>query len=119
MKTALLLAALLLPALAFAEDNRTWTRFDTAMEATTAVTLALDWNQTIRIAAAGREINPYLGPHPARHTVNTYFASCIVLHAAVAYALPKPYRTIWQGVFIMVEAKVVRDNIRLGWGIKF
>lgn len=128
MTKALILVALLFTTAAQAEETANfvptaedwrWTTFDTVTEVAVATSIALDWNQTIRIGQACRESNPFLGPCPKRHTVNTYFTSFIVSHALVAYILPKPYRTFAQAFTLGMEVDAVFHNIRLGWRIRF
>jgi hypothetical protein len=108
--------ALVAPAAASAED---WTARDTALEVVYAVAQAADWRQTLDIAAAGREINPVLGPHPSAGVVHTYFASTLVAHALVARALPRPWREGWQAAWIVIETGYVARNVSLGWRIQF
>lgn len=100
-------------------DRRAWTTFDTVMQGAVVASLVADWNQTLRIGAECREINPILGQCPTHRSVNVYFASTIVVHTIAAVALPKPWRTVFQGATIGFEAATVRRNIRLGWSIRF
>lgn len=85
----------------------------------TAVILA-DFGQTK--AAIGREGlyegNPILGRDGERVPPAVYFASILVLHAAVAALLPSTWRTMWQGGAIGIEARQIVGNygkVGLGW----
>ncbi len=100
-------------------DDWTWTTRNTALEVTYAVAHAADWRQTLDIAAAGRETNPLLGPHPPAHVVHAYFASALVAHAVVARLLPRGWREGWQAAWIVVETGYVTHNLSLGWRLQF
>jgi hypothetical protein len=74
------------------------------------------------------ETNPFLGEKANRGKNNWYFPVCIIGHAAVSYLLPKkvevlgldiPTRTIWQTVWIGIEANQVYRNYKIGVGFKF
>jgi hypothetical protein len=62
------------------------------------------------------ELNPLLGQHPSRTKLASGAIASIVGHAAVSYALPKPWRNIWQFAFIVVETDAVRHNVSVGAG---
>ena len=96
-----------------------WTARNTVLEATYAVAHAADWRQTLDIGAAGRETNPILGPRPHPNAVHAYFASTLVAHALVSWALPRGWREGWQATWIMVEAGYVAHNVSLGWRLQF
>src|SRR5574337_410575 len=118
MRHALLLAvsmSTLLPLRATANDStRTWTATDTVIEASFAAALGADWLQTRQITHAGLETNPILGKHASRSKVDAYFATSLAGHALIAAALPRPYRTVWQCIWIGIETEVVRQNYELG-----
>lgn len=113
-----LLAAALVSAAPEGEPGRwTWTPRDTTLEATFAAAMAIDWRQTLAIARGPRlggytleESNPLLGPSPSASKVNAYFAATTALHAGVALALPRPWRTWWQLVGVGVEAHAIGRN---------
>jgi hypothetical protein len=60
------------------------------------------------------EGNRFLGPHPSRAKVNTLIPLGMVLHTAVAVALPRPARNLWQMTFIYLEADAVHGNHAAG-----
>lgn len=98
----------------------TW--YDYSLEATFLGVTSMDWSQTQEIATHPmeyRELNPVLGSHPSVGAVNLYFPSAMALHALIAYALPKPYREIWQSVWIGVESYTVINNASIGLKIHF
>jgi hypothetical protein len=112
MSGTALVVTLLAIAPAHASD-RDWTWHDTALEATYFAVQAVDWMQTRSFLARGSlETNPILGERPTRAELLAYNAVTLTLHAAVAYALPKPYREVWQVVSIGVESWQVGSNIR-------
>ena len=99
-----------------------WSESDTALEATYLVFHAVDWGQTLDIAARGdvyHEINPILGRHPARADVNLYFALTGVAHIALARWLDPPYRQIFQIATIALEAAVTAGNHTIGLRMAF
>lgn len=122
----------LLPATSRAND---WTTADTLWQATYTALHVADWGQTLHIRECEREStvfngqtyykggcdhaerNPILGEYPTRGEVNAYFATTLILHTAIAYYLPPPYRRIWQIVWIGVQANTVSRNINAG--VKF
>lgn len=97
-----------------------WTPTDTAFELAGATLHLADWSQTLAIARNARmhrigvEGNPLLGEVPSNRTVNAYFAGTLVLHAAIAYVLPQPYRRIWQVAWIGLGGFAVGSNLALG-----
>lgn len=125
----------LLPATSHAKD---WTTADTLWQATYTALHVADWGQTLSVAKSCRngsmsvnnythtweecslmETNPILGEHPSRGEINTYFATTLVLHTAVAYYLPPTYRRVWQSVWVGIESGVVARNARMGVSLSF
>ena len=111
------LAAACAPALA----ADPWTPTDTAWEAAVQTALVLDWAQTryIRNDPTRRELNPLIGPYPSMGKVNTYFVTSMVLHGAVAYVLPGPWRRAYQEGMLAFEIGMIGRNKHLGIGFKF
>ena len=140
MKRILLIVALLiaLPSAASASDksdNSKWTWEDSGFQVVYSGLLITDWTQTLHVARNDspsscidkdgvitcyvpfHEQNSLLGEQPSKKRINTYFATNLILHAAISYLLPKPYRTLWQGVWIGIEYDVVSNNRKTGIGI--
>jgi len=122
MKTALLALALLAAAPTRAEENGWFQRPNTVdivgQSLVTGLILA-DWMTTTNGLYHRRnmsEWNPVLGPHPSRTKLNLFVPAAMLGHAAVSYALPRPWRNVWQCVFIVVEAGAVRGNMVAGAG---
>ena len=120
MKILILIFLLLLPTSVHAEDKSSWTWTDTGLEATYLTLHAMDWSQTLHIARNPQtysEMNSILGPHPSTGRVNSYYALTGALHVGAAYFLPKPYRTVFQSTWIIIEYDWVQHNRRHGIGI--
>ena len=99
-----------------------WTRADTAREVAYLALHVVDYSQTLEISDNPNrwyEKNPIIGKHPSRGEVNTYFLITGLLHPAVAYVLPKPYREIFQYSTIAIEIYCVGNNYSLGIGGRF
>jgi hypothetical protein len=95
-------------------------KYDYAGQAVVTGLLITDFGQTKYASEHPNlyyETNPILGKHPSVGKVELYFASWIVADALVSYALPKPWRTLWQLGTIGVEVAVIQNNYRLkvGW----
>ena len=104
------------------EDVNTWTTLDTTLQATYTGLLIMDWKQTQYIARhpdAYWETATALSRHPSISSVSTYFAAQWLVHTAVAYLLKKPYRTIWQCVFLGIEYDAVGHNYAAGIRVSF
>jgi hypothetical protein len=100
-------------------SDRDWTWHDTVLEATYFGVQAVDWMQTRNFLARGDlETNPILGSRPSRGALLGYNLVTLTLHAAISYALPKPYREIWQVVSIGVEGWQVGSNVRTSAGLR-
>jgi hypothetical protein len=99
-----------------------WSKVDTALQITYSALHVIDWGQTLDIAKHPKdwsETNPILGKHPSISKVNSYFAATLVGHAVVSYLLPKPYRRIWQCMWIGIEAGYVTHNYSVGINVRF
>ena len=70
-----------------------------------ALTLA-DWATTHRAINQNRpgwnEANPILGRYPSTGKLAAYNLGVMAGHTAISMILPKPWRTLWQGVWIGV-----------------
>jgi hypothetical protein len=160
-----ILALLFVAAPVMAEERATdWTTQDTVLQATMTALLVVDWGQTLWIAdhtnnqkicgytydgqylcqkksdmyglPPVEEINPALGDHPSRGTVNAYFGIAIPAHAAISYGLRKsgwrvsdiplmpqnwgtPLVTVWQSVSIGFQGANDIRNVVIGVGMAF
>jgi hypothetical protein len=99
-----------------------WTQEDTKYQTAFIATALVDWGQTLYIASNPdeyKESNVLLGDHPSRDKVNMYFPCAIVLHTAVAVALPKDYRRVWQLIWIGIETGMIVHNTSIGIKVDF
>lgn len=114
-----LLSALLVSSTLLANDL--WSTQDKLLEGAFVVATALDWGQTMDIANHPDlyERNRILGRHPSNATINTYFATSILIHAVVADQLHGKWRTAWQATWIGLEVGTVQRNYALGIRLNF
>jgi hypothetical protein len=99
-----------------------WTQEDTKYQTAFIATALVDWGQTLYIASNPdeyKESNVLLGDHPSRDKVNMYFPIAIGLHTAVAVALPKDYRRVWQLIWIGIETGMIVHNASIGIKVDF
>ena len=107
-------------AVAGAEEDQ-WTTQDTVLELVYLGLHIVDWQQTLKIADnpdVYHERNRLLGPHPSRARVNAHFASLAVIHATVAYFMPRSGRNIFFATTISFEAGVIYGNHAIGLSAK-
>ena len=106
------------------EKEARWDHWDTAIELAYFAAHIADWGQTRSIAnhcqvGTYYETNPILGECPTVQTVNAYFLGTALLHAGVAYMLPKKYRRIFQSTTIAAQVGVVSSNASIGIQMHF
>jgi hypothetical protein len=144
MKTLLVVLFLVVPCSIHAEESKwKWTGTDTAYQAATVLLMATDWSQTswmmrqsraedaarqgsgldndrhAKPMAGRNEANPLLDDHPSQGRINTYFVATIAAHTVIARLLPKPYRRVWQAIYIVTEAGFVAHNFSIGARVEF
>lgn len=112
MRPMILLLLLLAPLRTRPSD---WSKTDTTLEATLVAVSVADYLQTRHIASHCLEANPILGSCPSNKKITLYFTASIASHIAIAAALPKPWRTIFQVSSIGWEGRVVSLNIQHGF----
>ncbi len=122
----IILLTIVFPLTVSASDPAKWTWEDTALQTVYSGLLITDWAQTLHIARNPghyyeKESERFIGKHPSKRDVNIHFATNLIGHAAVACLLPKPYRTIWQSIYIIYEYDIVQNNrdIELGVSLHF
>lgn len=90
-----------------------WSKTDTILEISSQASLVGDWYTTEKGLDNGLvENNPIMGPAGDRIPTAVYFPATMVLHFAVAAALPPKWRNAFQGATIGVQSKVIIDNWR-------
>lgn len=117
MIKSIIIILLIFPSISFADE---WTNNDSKLQIMYSVFHIIDWNQTIEIGKSKeyQEDNIVLGKNPNRQNVNQYFLSTLILHYIISINLDRPYRTIWQGITIVLEQDCIRNNIKNGFKIK-
>ena len=109
-----------------------WTTTDTLLEIASEAGIACEWGQMLPVTQphagwlASNETQAIcgidakiLGHHPSRARMNTYFAAWEIAHPLISWALPRPYRTLWQGATITFEAIVTSKNKQVGCRVRF
>jgi hypothetical protein len=100
-------------------EARRWTWYDLTLQAAFVGVVAVDWMQTSDFRAHGaEESNPLLGSHPSQAKVNLLFIGALAGHTLVAHLAPRPFRTIWQVIFIPPELVAIHSNRALGTGLR-
>ena len=95
-------------------------RMNVAALITSTALLACDGAQTAKMAGekwrTTWERNPVMGATPDTTTVGVYFASAVLINAAVWAVLPERYRAVLPAAVTGVEARTIADNAaRTGW----
>ncbi len=133
LKKILIALVLMVPVFAHAQENRAWwhdgwewTTTDTVLEGAFVAAGMVDliqtqqWLRPVKPGHLGHyEMNPLLGRHPTDPELYRYWAASFAIHAAVSYALPKPYREMWQSITLVVEAGNDYYNFQTGMTIRF
>lgn len=137
-----------------------WTTQDTVLQGVFSALAVVDWGQTRSgvaemktdqwgnvVGYRYRELNPVLGAHPTKSSIDAYFPVILLAHAGIAYLLPTGeqdagkcetnyldlygwrevqkkkskwnWRRIWQAVWIGVESQCVYHNYRIGVKVGF
>ena len=85
-------------------DYCQWDAFDYGLQGTFLALTAIDWATTQRAINQNRpgwqEANSILGPHPSQGKLAAYNLGVMAGYTAIAALLPKPWRTVWQGLWI-------------------
>ena len=101
-------------------DPAKWIWGDTVLQATYTVLHVMDWTQTLHGARNPSETyegNPIIGKYPSKGKINSYFIITLIGHTAISNYLEKPYRTLWQGIWIYYEYDTVQNNRGSGIGV--
>lgn len=99
-----------------------WSEDQRKMGAALAAVTIVDWAQTRFIAdnpERFHETNLIIGRHPSIGRVDRYFATSMLIGAAVLDALPTEYRDYALRAGLVLEVLVVSNNARIGVGVKF
>ena len=140
------LLALLLALPALGQSQQDWTTTNTALEVVWVAATAMDWASTINIERYNREhhlphkefiyessgaylgthtadtlteTNHIMGRHPTRATINQYFATVLLTHAAISIALPRRARLPFKTLTIFISVEAASNNKKLGLRFTF
>lgn len=97
-----------------------WNWLNTATEMALVAATVVDATETNYFLKnqLGTEGNPLLGSNPSRSRIYLTNAAELLAHAAIAYVLPNPWRSAWQGAWLGIEVgNVARTSVLLG-GVK-
>lgn len=110
------------------DDTKKWTAGDTALQMIFLTELDIDRAQSVYAFSPAHKneheevglLRIVAGKHPTPRQVNFWCATSAIAHTAIAYYLPKPYRTIWQSFWIGVEVDVIHSTtVDAGISIRF
>lgn len=93
-----------------------WTALDTALELAAEAGLYTEWQQMRDISRHPHDFSAcgidqkVFNAHPKMRNVDKYFEAWMIVHPIISFALPKPYREIWQGGTIAFEIIVTSQN---------
>lgn len=99
-----------------------WSKADTNRQIVVTGLHLIDWAQTRQIASEPDkyyEINPIMGKHPSKTTVDLYMATSLGGQYLVSNLLKPEYRKFWQYMWIGVKTGCVANNFNLGLTGKF
>jgi transcriptional regulator with XRE-family HTH domain len=103
-----------------------WTKTDTILEIASEAGIAAEWAQMLpKHPLAGQDMSicgvdaKIMGHHPSRARVNAYFVGWELAHPLISWALPRPWRNVWQGATIGFELAVVPRNASVGCHVRF
>jgi hypothetical protein len=123
MRKLILALIILFMVMGSAHAFDTWTTEDTVKEGMFLGLLYLDKSQleyAIDHQCRGYTQSPFVGlQHGDKDKVQNFFYLSALLHPAIAYVLPRPYRNWWQLSGIVIEAYSVGNNMSAGVGFSF
>lgn len=98
-----------------------WTKNDTIKEAAFLSLLYLEKCQRSYAQKHGGMYmpNPLLGPSRSQSDVDKFMIGMAIIHPAVSYFLPRPYRDWWQYGTLIVSGTSIGGNMSLGVGFDF
>jgi len=103
-------AVLALVALAACAAPRGAVVADVAGQVVFGAIVAADYAQTVRIVRDGQEGNPIIGRDGQNVPPGIYFPAAFILHTAVAFVLPRPWRNVWQATWGVGVSTAVWNN---------
>lgn len=84
------------------------------------VLMVVDLGQTLNLENNGREeANPFLGAHPSKEAIYSYFMMSYLLSLGAVDMLSQPWDGVFLGVVIGMEMQGVNNNYNAGISIRF
>ncbi len=99
-----------------------WSARNSLLEAGFVTVAVIDYLQTRTIVLEYPrfvEVGPFLPTHPTMGQLNTVAIVGTIAHLAVASAVPRPWRDLFQTVTFSVEAVNVGRNFAVGLNLSF
>jgi hypothetical protein len=125
MRKLLLIAILLFPTSASADEWFSWDDMNTKLHVPLTATFIIDLGQTLwahdnKWSPGGyKESNKILGPYPSRKRIYTHFIASYLLTSFAVWALPEKYSHAFQAGVIALEMHHINKNLSLNIGFKF
>jgi hypothetical protein len=100
-----------------------WSAANVALEASYAAAVVLDWRQTsepgFKEAGVFRPLFADGQGRVDQTRMTAFMFGGAAIHAVISAILPRPYREVWQGVSLAVEAGNVARNFQVGARLVF
>lgn len=121
IRTLIIIMILLFPLSSNAADK--WTKTEIGLQVLSTGLQIVDWGTALDIAdrkdEGYRELNPLMGSHPSRGTVNTYFALSIISNILITHYLTPEGRKAWLSSRICISAYLVNRSYGIGLKMNF
>lgn len=101
----------------FSNAQAEWTEEKIAYELCYISVVFNDWKQTRDISNNNLiEENRIMGKHPSNKTIDTYFASLLIINIAISYILHEDYLRLWKIYCIIDHSNAISINNKNGLG---
>jgi len=120
-KQLIIILIFLFPLSSNAADE--WTKTEIGLQTLSTGLQIIDWGTTLdavdREDEGYRELNPLIGRHPSRGTVNTYFTISIVSNILLSHFLSNDGRKWWLSGRIIISGYLINNNYGIGLTVNF
>jgi hypothetical protein len=103
-------------------QKRYFDKMDKELLTLSTILIAIDWGQTLDIVNNSEEYyetNPFLGDHPSRGKVNTYFAGWVIANYGVTKLLKGNFRKAWLWSLNAFQLSSIHNNYNIGLRLNF